>query len=65
MSVAWKGYSGVAIFTKHRPLNVHFGVGVKHYDDEGWCVYAEFENFYLMSIYNPHAKHDLSWLKDW
>jgi exodeoxyribonuclease-3 len=64
MSVVRKGYSGVAMFTKQRPLSVNFGLGVKHYDDEGRCVYAEFDKFYVICIYNPHAKHDLSRLKD-
>ena len=64
MSITRKGYSGVSIFSKEKPLNVHYGLGVKHYDDEGRCIYAEYEKFYIISIYNPHAKNDLSRLAD-
>ena len=51
-----KGYSGTAIFTKHKPLSVSYGVA----EDEGRIITLEYEDFYLVNVYTPNAKRDLS-----
>lgn len=48
-----KGYSGVAIFSKEKPLNVVYGCGVKDYDDEGRMLRIDFKDFSIMSVYHP------------
>lgn len=48
-----KGYSGVAIFTKHRPEKVTYGCGEQVYDDEGRVIRADFKDFSVMSVYHP------------
>jgi len=48
-----KGYSGTAIFTKIKPLQVHYGCGIENYDKEGRVIRADFENFSVMSTYFP------------
>lgn len=53
-----KGYSGTAVYTKQKPLNVTFGLDGKH-DDEGRVITCEFENFYLICCYTPNAQNEL------
>jgi exodeoxyribonuclease III len=53
-----KGYSGVAIFTKERPVEIRSGLGIKQFDDEGRVQIAEYKDFYLMNIYFPNGKKD-------
>ncbi len=48
-----KGYSGVAIFSKHKPNRVVYGSGIDHMDFEGRIIRADFDNFSLMSLYLP------------
>lgn len=48
-----KGYSGVAILSKHEPLNVEFGTGIEYMDFEGRTLRADFEGFSVMSLYLP------------
>ena len=48
-----KGYSGVAIFSKIKPLHVEYGCGLGHFDMEGRIIRADFENFSVMSLYMP------------
>lgn len=48
-----KGYSGVAIFTKQKPLHVEYGCGIKAYDDEGRVIRIDFKNVSIMSVYFP------------
>jgi len=50
-----KGYSGVAIYSKTKPLDVHF-LGIKEFDDEGRTLIAEFENFSLIACYFPNSQ---------
>lgn len=59
-SAVKKGYSGTAIFTKVKPLSVTYGIGIEEHDQEGRVITAEFEKFYLVSVYTPNAKRDLS-----
>lgn len=50
-----KGYSGVAIYTKKRPIMVSYGIGLATLDDEGRTITAEYENFYLITCYFPNG----------
>ena len=54
-----KGYSGTAIFTKQKPLNVTYGVGKEEHDKEGRVITLEFEKFYMVNIYTPNSKREL------
>lgn len=53
-----KGYSGTAIITKRKPLNVTYGIHGE-YNDEGRIITAEFEDFYLMTSYTPNSQEEL------
>ena len=55
-----KGYSGVMIYSKIKPLSVKYGIGDKEYDDEGRTITLEFNDFYLVTCYVPNIKRDLS-----
>ncbi|MFJ7938680.1 exodeoxyribonuclease III [Peribacillus sp. NPDC096622] len=55
-----KGYSGTAIFTKEKPLSVKYGVGDLDEEPEGRIITLEFEGFYMVNVYTPNAKRDLS-----
>ncbi|MDQ0167640.1 exodeoxyribonuclease III [Bacillus horti] len=58
-----KGYSGTAIFTKVKPLSVSYGVGDNESEDEGRIITLEFDKFYVVNVYTPNAKRDLSRLE--
>ena len=51
-----KGYSGTAIFTRHQPLSVAYGIGVDEHDHEGRVITLEMENFYLITVYVPNSQ---------
>ena len=55
-----KGYSGTAIFTKHEPLNVTYGIGIPELDTEGRLITLEYEDFYLITCYTPNAQQGLA-----
>ena len=55
-----KGYSGTAIFTKTRPLNVTTGIGVAIHDREGRVLAAEFADFHLVNVYVPNSQRELA-----
>ncbi|MBE6626823.1 MAG: exodeoxyribonuclease III [Ruminococcaceae bacterium] len=55
-----KGYSGTAIFTKHEPLSVKYGIGIPEHDTEGRAITLEYENFYLLNVYTPNAQRELA-----
>ncbi len=55
-----KGYSGTAIFAKHKPLSVHYGLNVPELDNEGRLITLEYENFYLVTCYTPNAQRELA-----
>ncbi|MFJ8237725.1 exodeoxyribonuclease III [Ureibacillus sp. NPDC094379] len=55
-----KGYSGTAIFTKHQPVSVKYGVGQNNYEEEGRIITLEYDNFYLVNVYTPNAQRDLA-----
>ena len=54
-----KGYSGVAIFSKYKPLSVKADLGIPEHDQEGRTLTLEFEKFYLVSCYVPNAGEKL------
>lgn len=54
-----KGYSGVAVYTKHHPLNVTKGIGIEQHDKEGRVLTLEYENFYFVTCYTPNSKREL------
>ena len=54
-----KGYSGTAIFTRHKPLSVARGLGIDAHDHEGRAVTLEFEQFYLVTAYVPNSQDGL------
>lgn len=54
-----KGYSGTAIFTKKKPTNVSYGIGIEDHDKEGRVITLEFEKFYMVDIYTPNSKREL------
>jgi exodeoxyribonuclease-3 len=58
-----KGYSGVAIFTKEKPLVVQNGFGIEEFDTEGRTILAEYEDFMLFNVYFPNGKKDEARLK--
>lgn len=51
-----KGYSGVAIYSKKKPLTVIEGIGIEEFDDEGRVLTAEFDNVFVLSVYVPNAQ---------
>lgn len=55
-----KGYSGTAIFTKHTPLSVRYGVGDEDAQEEGRIITLEYNDFYLVNVYTPNAQRDLA-----
>lgn len=54
-----KGYSGTAIFTKHHPLSVHYGIDIDVHDHEGRVITLEYEKFYLITVYTPNSQNEL------
>lgn len=55
-----KGYSGTAIFTKHKPISVSYGIGIPEHDTEGRAITLEYEEFYLLCVYTPNAQRELA-----
>ena len=55
-----KGYSGTAIFTKHEPIGVSYGIGVEELDNEGRVITLEYPGFYLVTCYTPNARRELA-----
>lgn len=55
-----KGYSGTAIFTRHHPEAVSYGIGCDRFDDEGRVITLTYKDFHLVTVYTPNAKEDLS-----
>jgi exodeoxyribonuclease-3 len=54
-----KGYSGTAIFTKHKPLNVTYGLNIDEHDHEGRVITLEMNDFYLITVYTPNSQDGL------
>lgn len=54
-----KGYSGTALFSKTKPLSVEYGLGIEKHDGEGRLITAEFENYFIVTVYTPNSQgHD-------
>lgn len=58
-----KGYSGTAVFSKQKPINVTYGIGIEEHDQEGRVITAEFDKFYMVNCYTPNAKRTLERLE--
>ena len=54
-----KGYSGTAVFTRHRPLSVRYGLGLEEHDHEGRVITLEMPAFYLVTVYTPNSQDGL------
>ncbi len=54
-----KGYSGTAIFTRIKPLNVSYGLGIEEHDHEGRVITLEFPEFFLITVYTPNSQDGL------
>jgi len=54
-----KGYSGTAVYTKHTPLSVHYGMGIPEHDTEGRLITLEFDKFFLVCAYVPNSQDGL------
>src|SRR5699024_8209061 len=52
-------YSGTAIITRNKPLNVTYGIGIEEHDKEGRVITLEFDNFYMVDCYTPNSKREL------
>lgn len=59
-----KGYSGTAVFTKHKPISVSYGIDNSDNEPEGRIITLEFEEFYLITVYTPNSKRDLARLAE-
>ena len=55
-----KGYSGTAVFTRHEPISVSYGIGIPEHDTEGRAITLEYDNFYLLCVYTPNAQRELA-----
>ena len=54
-----KGYSGTAIYTRHEPLSVAYGIDIPEHDTEGRVITLEYPDFYLVTVYVPNSQDDL------
>ena len=54
-----KGYSGTAIYTRHKPLSVTYGIGIDEHDHEGRVIPLEMEDVYLVTVYTPNSQDGL------
>lgn len=54
-----KGYSGTAVFTKHQPVSVSYGMGIPEHDKEGRVITLEYPDYYLVTVYTPNAQNEL------
>ena len=54
-----KGYSGTAIFSKHKPLSVTYGIGIDEHDHEGRVITLEMPDFFLVTVYTPNSQDEL------
>lgn len=55
-----KGYSGTAIFTRQKPFNVTYGIGVKEHDREGRVITLEYPDYFLITVYVPNSQNELA-----
>ena len=55
-----KGYSGTAIFTKHEPVSVSYGINIEEHDLEGRVITLEYQDFYLVTVYTTNSQNELA-----
>ena len=55
-----KGYSGTAVFTKVKPIEIHYGIGKDQHDKEGRVLTLEYDDFYLVNVYTPNSQPELA-----
>tara|TARA_Y100001970_G_scaffold293689_1_gene442384 strand:+ start:126 stop:902 length:777 start_codon:yes stop_codon:yes gene_type:complete len=55
-----KGYSGTAIFSKIKPMNVQYGLDIAKHDNEGRVITLEFRDYFLVTVYTPNSKRELT-----
>ena len=55
-----KGYSGTAVFTKGKPINVKYGIGIDVHDQEGRVITLEYDKFQLVNVYTPNSQRELA-----
>ncbi|MDU1855969.1 MAG: exodeoxyribonuclease III [Clostridium baratii] len=55
-----KGYSGTALFTKEEPISVKYGLGIEEHDNEGRVITAEFDDYYVVTVYTPNSQDKLA-----
>ncbi len=55
-----KGYSGTAVFTKEKPINVKAGIGIDEHDTEGRVLTLEYDSFYIVNVYTPNSQQKLA-----
>jgi len=55
-----KGYSGTAVFTKIKPLEVKYGIEMEEHDQEGRVITLEYDEFYLVNVYTPNSQRELA-----
>ena len=58
-----KGYSGTAVFTKHKPISVQYGIGMEEHDREGRVITLEYDTFFLVTVYTPNSQEELQRLE--
>ena len=58
-SAVKKGYSGTAVFTKIKPIDVSYGIGIEEHDQEGRVITLEYKDFYLVNVYTPNSQREL------
>lgn len=54
-----KGYSGTAIYSRHKPINISYGLGIEEHDHEGRVITLEMQDFYLITVYVPNSQDGL------
>ncbi len=67
-SAVKKGYSGTAVFTKIKPIDVSYGIGIEEHDQEGRVITLEYKEFYLVNVYTPNSQRELvrlSYRQNW
>ena len=55
-----KGYSGTAVFARHEPQSVRYGLGLAEHDTEGRVIALEYDDFYLVTVYTPNSQPELA-----
>lgn len=58
-----KGYSGTAIFTKVKPIEVTYGIGIEEHDKEGRVITLEYDDFFMVCVYTPNSQRELTRLE--